>query len=382
MGGKNITTEEFIRRSKKVHGDKYDYRETEYTKAKNHVKIYCNKHKDFFYQRPAHHFNGRGCAYCAGSMTYTRNDFIQKLKEIHGNEYNYSKVMYKNSITKIIIVCKKHGEFKQIPSAHMVGQGCPKCGIQKNIQSRRISTEEFIEKAEKIHRNKYDYSRVDYKSAKEKIIIICKKHGEFKSSPDNHLRERICPLCADVTRRKKKRSTTEEFIKNAKKIHGSKYNYSKVLYFVNHRKVIIICKIHGEFEQSPGNHLIGAGCPHCVYKNEGKVKDLLLKYFKDWKIIPHKKIWHTYKDYHHKRYCDFWLEKDNVKVVVEYDGVQHFNPTSFGCHDKKIVKDRFKKIQLKDKLDFQFCQENNIILHRIKYNEDKERSIVKLKNSI
>ncbi|KKL86364.1 hypothetical protein LCGC14_1945450, partial [marine sediment metagenome] len=104
----------------------------------------------------------------------------------------------------------------------------------------------------------------------------------------------------------------------------------------------------------------GNGCPFCHRKSEAMVNDILLKYLSDWTIIPNKKIWHTYKDYNHKRFCDFWLEKDGVKIMVEYDGQQHFMPVSFGCRDKNKVNDKFKKTQLKDKLDSKFCEENNL----------------------
>lgn len=175
-----------------------------------------------------------------------------------------------------------------------------------------------------------------------------------------------------------RKKTTKEFIQDAIKVHGDKYDYSKVKYKNNNTKIVITCKKHGIFKQDPSAHLQGKGCHHCVNKNEGKVKEFLLEYFKDWDITSNKKIWDKYKDYNHKRFCDFWLEKDGVKVVVEYDGEQHFMPVSFGCRNKKIVANNFKKTQLKDKLDKQFCEENSILLHRIKYNEDKEKSIKKL----
>jgi len=114
-------------------------------------------------------------------------------------------------------------------------------------------------------------------------------------------------------------------------------------------------------------------------KNEGKVKNLLFKYFKDWAIVSHKKIWDEYKDYNHKRFCDFWLEKDDVKIIVEYDGEQHFRPISFGCRDLNKVNELFERTKKKDKLDIDFCRENNIILHRIKYSEDIEESIIQFK---
>ena len=378
MSRKSLTTEEFIKRVKKVHGDKYDYRETEYIHNKINVKIFCNKHQDFFYQSPDNHTNGHGCAFCAGKKRYTTKEFIMKAKEVHDNKYNYSKIKYIDNHTKIAIYCngcKKY--FKQEPHSHLQGYGCSRCS-----KTYKPTTEEFIKKAKKIHGNKYDYSKVEYKNNETKILIICKKpgHGEFYQNPNNHLRGKKCLKCSIIIVSNKKSLTTEEFIKKAKKIHGNKYDYSKVEYKNSKTKVVIVCKEygHGIFLQCPSNHLCGQGCPSCKYKNEGKVKKFLLKYFKGWEIIPNKKIWNEFKDYKHKRFCDFWLEKNGTKIIVEYDGELHFEPVSWWARTIKQAKKNLKNYQLKDKLDSEFCKENNIILYRIKYDQDKEKSIKKL----
>lgn len=243
---------------------------------------------------------------------------------------------------------------------------------------RRLTTEEFIERARKIHGDKYNYSKVNYERATEKIKIFCKEHKDFiYQLPHNHL-QWGCKKCAIEVLAQKRRLTEKEFIKNAKEIHGDKYDYSQVEYVNSRSDVIIICKIHGSFGQLGNRHLSGCGCPDCKHKNQGKVKEFLIKHFKDWIITSNKKIWDKYKSCNHKRFCDFWLEKDGVKIMVEYDGQQHFMPVSFGCRDKNKVNDKFKKTQLKDKLDSKFCEENNIILYRIKYSEDKEESVKKL----
>ena len=133
----------------------------------------------------------------------------------------------------------------------MQGQNCPKCAKTSDAQT-------FIEKANKIHNNKYDYSKVVYKNNREKIIIICPIHGEFYQRPSNHLEGRGCHACGGFLKR-----TTEEFVEKAKKIHGDKYNYSKVDYKGVLEKITIVCPIHGEFNQFPFHHLSGSGCPIC-----------------------------------------------------------------------------------------------------------------------
>lgn len=123
---------------------------------------------------------------------------------------------------------------------------------------RKLTTEEFIANAREIHGDKYDYSKVEYKSAKIKVCIVCPIHGEFWQNPYNHLKGIGCPSCS-----KKKKHHNDSFIKEAKIIHGNKYDYSKVEYKNNHTKVCIICPEHGEFWQAPSKHLSAQGCPKC-----------------------------------------------------------------------------------------------------------------------
>ena len=121
----------------------------------------------------------------------TKREFIKDARKIHGRKYNYSKVNYIDNKTKIIIICKKHGEFLQIPNSHLKNHGCSRV-----IGNNNKTTKEFIKDAEKIHGERYDYSKVNYKNAKTNIIIICKKHGEFYQSPTSHLNGSGCPKCS------------------------------------------------------------------------------------------------------------------------------------------------------------------------------------------
>ena len=129
---------------------------------------------------------------------------------------------------------------------------------------KKLTTENFIEKAKKVHCNKYNYSKVEYKGCNEKICIICPEHGEFWQIPSSHLSGKGCSKCYNKKRGNKLKLTTEQFIEEAKQIHGDKYNYSKVNYVNRKTKVCIICPIHGEFWQSPSCHIFNKnGCPKC-----------------------------------------------------------------------------------------------------------------------
>ena len=194
----------------------------------------------------------------------TTEQFIQKAIFIHSKgKYDYSLVDYKHSKTKVIIVCPIHGEFEQRPFSHLSGHGCPKC----KADEKRSSTEQFIQKAILIHGDKYDYSKVEYKTAHNKVVIVCPIHGEFEQRPNSHLSGDGCPKC----KVDEHRSSTEQFIRKAIFVHGDKYDYSKVDYKYSNTKVKIICPEHGEFNQTPANHLRGSGCPFCKSENQRRL---------------------------------------------------------------------------------------------------------------
>jgi len=123
---------------------------------------------------------------------------------------------------------------------------------------KKLTKEQFIEKANKIHNNKYDYSKVEYVNNSTKVCIICPEHGEFWQTPSAHLMGQKCKFCSN------KKLTTKMFIEKARKVHGDKYDYSKVEYIDNKTKICIVCSKHGEFWQKPGNHLRGQNCPFCT----------------------------------------------------------------------------------------------------------------------
>ena len=254
---KSWNIEEFIEKATLVHGDKYDYSKVDYKNNNTKVIIICKEHGEF-YQIPSSHFRGIGCAKCVGKAKSNTEEFIKNALLVHGNKYDYSKVNYKNRNTKVIIICKTHGEFTQNSYNHLTGQGCNKCSYILRANKNKTTVDEFIKKSKIIHDDKYDYSKVDYKNSDTKINIICKIHGEFLQTPSSHLQRYGCAKCAG-----KAKSNTEEFIKNALLVHGNKYDYSKVNYKNRNTKVIIICKEHGEFIQNTYSHLQGFGCAKC-----------------------------------------------------------------------------------------------------------------------
>jgi hypothetical protein len=259
--------DEFIEDARKIHGDKYDYSKTDYINAKIKITIICKDHGEFKVE-PSSHLSGTICNKCAiwkrvQSQKFTKEEFIQKCKNIHGNKYDYSKVNYTNSQAKIQIFCYKHKiYFEQMATKHMNGAGCVKCAIETTCLSTRLSKEEFIKRAQKKHDNKYDYSEIEYKNAETPIKLKCENNHVFYQNPNNHVRFGYgCPFCSGNAP-----LTTDEFIKKAKKTHDGKYDYSKVDYVRSSDDIEIICKEHGSFFQTPNNHLTGSGCNKCHKK--------------------------------------------------------------------------------------------------------------------
>ena len=186
--------------------------------------------------------------------------FIIKVKNIHGDKVDTSKVEYVDSKTKVCLICPKHGEYWQTPAACVRGNKCPKCSNETRGPKRenRMTTEKFIEKANEIHKGKYDYSKVSYVDANTKVCIICPEHGEFWQMPYAHLNGQGCPKCVG------KMMSQDEIIEKFNAVHSHKYDYSKVKFTKIKEKVCIICPEHGEFWQTPQKHLAGQGCPKCA----------------------------------------------------------------------------------------------------------------------
>ena len=195
-------------------------------------------------------------------MNNKKENFIEKANKKHDNKYDYSKVEYVNSKTKVCIICSEHGEFWQTPAAHVRGNECPECANKKRGK-RTVNTESLIEKYESIHNSKYTYEKTQYIDANTKICVTCPEHGDFYILPFKHLNGQGCPKC------KGRNLSQEEIIENFKKVHSRKYDYSKVEYNKSKEKVCITCPIHGDFYQTPQKHLSGQGCPKCsVIKRE------------------------------------------------------------------------------------------------------------------
>jgi hypothetical protein len=322
-GNKKSNTDEFIQKAHAVHDTKrieqgikpYTYENVNYVNSGTDVLITCPEH-GIFSQSPNTHLRGNGCAKCSGNKKSNTDEFIQKAHAVHdtkrinqGREpYVYSKVNYINSKTYVDIICPEHGAFSVSPNGHLKGRGCAKCsGIAKS------NTDEFIQKAKKVHDEKrvingkepYDYTEVKYVNNKTHVIIICNEK------------------------------------------------------YVNDEK-------HGPFLQSATNHLKGGGCPICnELKGETDIKLILSK--NNIKFIPQYQYEDctSFKKSSKNKICkllsfDFYLPK--FKTLIEFDGFYHFNE-----HPKNNDNDKFMSDVLNDREKNIYTKLNDIKLIRISY---------------
>lgn len=256
---------------------------------------------------------------------------------------------YNGNKNYITVKCKKDGYvWNTKPNWLNSGAGCQKCYDRRRGETTKIGRDEFIRRAREIHGDKYDYSKVDYKSNKDKVTIICPKHGEFQQKPNKHIsRKDGCPKCAN------KYVTNDEFIEKAKKIHGDKYDYSKVNYVNNTTPIEIICKKHGSFWQTPDKHLQRHGCPIC---KESRLERDLRVYLTDNGIkfeIQKKFKWLGTQS------LDFYLPDSNIGI--ECQGIQHLKDFSLK-NNKRFDFDVISNRDIKKNL---LCKENGVNLYYI-----------------
>jgi very-short-patch-repair endonuclease len=360
--GKKLTQEEFITRAKEIHKDdngnfKYDYSLVEYKNNHTKIIIKCKEHGNFE-QIPKDHIKGRGCNKCGKTKKLTQYEFIEKSNQIHNNKFDYKNVIYKNNLTKVKIICQIHGEFEQKPLNHLSGHGCAQCGNERNAKLKLNDEKIYIEKLSEIHNSKYDYSKVVYNDSHIKVTITCPIHGDFEQMPYSHFQGKGCPKCGGT-----KKLTKEEFVKKSNEIHKSKYNYDNIIYKNNITKISIKCSIHGFFKQKPNSHLNGSGCSKCKFsKGEKKVENFLINnkiiYFTQKKFKDCKNI--------RKLPFDFYLPKQNI--LIEYDGAQHFYPLRYNNNGIK----KLAELQIRDKIKTDYAKNNNIKLIRIPYTNFKK----------
>ena len=303
--------------------------------------------------------------------------FINKASEIHKNKYSYNKFIYRGFDINGIIACPIHGDFKQDPAHHVYKQqGCPKCGKEIAAKNKTKSFDQFLIEAHSVHENKYSYVQESYTKYKIKMKIICPSHGLFEQTPTNHIsKKQGCPQCAILLRKELITKTFQEMIITAKNIHQDRYTYIENSYSNGYSHMTIICPIHGDFKQTPNNHLQGHGCPSCVFKNQSIVAEVLctlnIKYLTEYKLsIGNKR---KYK-------VDFYLPDYNL--IIEYNGEQHYTPQTFGSLTIEAANKKFLKQKKRDVRVRNYCRDSGIYFIEIDGRYYKGKQLRKYLNNM
>lgn len=196
----------------------------------------------------------------------TTEEFIADATDVHGDRYDYSRVVYTRAISKVEIICREHGPFMQSPNKHLSsGQGCKICGAAAQGAKKALDAESVIARAREKHGDRFEYDISSYRLTSTPIRIKCSVHGWFKQTPEAHILSRIgCKKCSHVQLGLDRAHDTSKFIEKSKLIHGERYSYGDTDYKRSGDRVIITCKDHGDFRQIPANHLNGYGCPTCA----------------------------------------------------------------------------------------------------------------------
>lgn len=276
----------------------------------------------------------------------TTEEVVNKFKKIHKNKYNYELVKYNKSIEKVNIICEKHGIFKITPNSHLNGSGCYECGLEKVGKSKRLTTEDFIKKSNKIHKNRYNYDKAIYTGYLNKLTITCKKHGDFEQKPSKHLQGQNCKKCSNE-------NLYIDFVKKCKKKFGKKYKYEKVNYKGMFNDVIITCKKHGDFKIKPVNfYHKNRGCKKCINHTSSNKESKWLDYMK-----ISKENRNVYMNFKNKTYCVDGINKEKKIIYEFYGDFFHGNPEVYKKNDiNPLLKETYGSLYNKTK------EKENIIL--------------------
>ena len=334
----------------------------------------------------------------------TQEKVLEQFKEKHGDYYDYSKVVYKNNRTKVIIECPKHGDFLQLPKNHKKGEGCPIC-CRARMTGRPKGTilgkKDFVEKAKLVHSGKYCYADLVFTTLKTPTNFICPIHGVFTQLPKSHVAGRGCRKCGTEKAANSRRGiisrTTEEFLAICIPKQKREYDYSDAVYRGINKKISIICPIHGVFHQNAGDHAQGKGCKKCGYstsvsKREQELADFIESLGFDIKtndrellegneldvLIPSKNLaieynglyWHSEqhkdKQYHfdksknctEKRYqlIHIWADTWKTKKPL----VKSFIKSKLGIFDKKIHGRKCTVKKVSHKVSSEFYDKNHL----------------------
>lgn len=367
---RRVTFEHIKKQSALIHGDQFEYHNLIDLGARrrSRIKLTCKKCKTTFEQRVEKHLGGSGCRACAsraktgGRPTISLDEFKYRAALKHADKYDYSEVEFLFvSKEKVKITCRQcNHAFWQSAIGHMNGRGCRPCKMRGRMGRPTIDLQEFTTRSKIQHGDKYDYSLVEFKLVSDKVTIICPEHGEFQTVARWHMDGYGCVLCGIIKQSTNNRLTTDEFIGHAREKHGDRYDYSQTKYVSQKDQVQIICRTHGSFFVSANNHQNGAGCQSCsACSSSGE--NAVEKFLSDVGVEHEReKGFPGLIGKGHPYWFDFYLPE--INTCIEYNGIQHYEPVEF-FGGQKALNETIRRDQEKR----QWCQTNGVRLIEIPY---------------
>ena len=360
-----LTKEHFLTRARAKHGDKYGYSKIDYYNMTKPIDILCPIH-GYIVQKPYNHLNSNGCPKCSKTYKKDTHLFIADSIKTHGNCYGYDKVNYINDNHKVIITCRKHGDFEQTPSNHVAGQGCKKCGREKVADTLRYNKERVIEEIVKILPPTITHRIEHYSSSADRLNFTCSIHGNFTQTLQHLRNGKFCPKCGHIRGGDKTRSSTDKFIAQSKKCHGDRYIYDKTIYVNTDTPLTVTCRKHGDFTTWPRNHYNGANCPKC---NVESIRDRCVKDVEKFKEEGAKKHNNFYT---YDNVINYVNNKTDVMVTCPLHGDFPVRPDNHlgglsGCPICKQSKGEKKISDLLTSMDIVFKRQYTIPNSNFRY---------------
>lgn len=321
---------EWVALFNELHGGRYRYGAID--RAARVVDAECPDHGPFSIKL-GHHQQGKGCAACAGNRPFTTARFVAEAQAKHGSRFDYSATVWKGQ-TEVDIVCREHGPFTTKPATHLRGKGgCPACKNQGRRANKAVPHDEVLRRFRAVHADRYEYDFSTHRLQTATMLMVCPDHGEFWQRPDFHQAGSACPRCA-AQRRGTPLLSEAEFLERAQQTHGDKYVYDFSTYLGRTQRIRITCPDHGEFWQSAGNHLNGAGCVRCSANRTSKAELEILAFlqglFPDAEgdlLLPGTSV-----------RVDVWVP--SKKFALEYDGLYWHSEQQGKARDYHLDKTR------------------------------------------
>lgn len=372
IDNRRMTTEDFIKKSKEIYGERYDYSKTIYKSWNKKITILEDDKE--IQVLPYDHFRAKPNK--SIKQKRYKDSFIQKAIKKHNNKYDYSKVEYIKHNVEVCIICPHHGEFYQKPSIHLNSHGCQKCAREKSLSKLLMSKSEYIKR---ISDNNTDTSLVEYNGYYNKVKLRCIKHDTvYEVTPNNSLSGVGCPECYKESRR----LPLNEFIKRCKEKHENKYNYSHVRYNCLDDVIYLKCVDHGKFSVTAINHMRGSGCPKCgltipqreiirfletINNIELKINDRSIINPLELDILINNKLavelngiyWHSYNQKEsskqkYKHYNKFELANENNIELLQFTDMEWKNKQNIV---KSIIS---SKLNINNRIFARKCEITNL----------------------